>query len=114
MDAQRLRQALDNLLDNAMRHARSEVRVDLARGSDQGVVLSVTDDGPGIARELLPRLFEAFSQGADETGGSGLGLSTVRAIAEAHGGGVSVEAGRERGTSVTLRLPVLPVEVAAS
>jgi signal transduction histidine kinase len=114
MDAQRLRQALDNLLDNAIRHARSEVRVELAPASDEGVVLSVTDDGPGIARELLPRLFEAFSQGADETGGSGLGLSTVRAIAEAHGGGVSVEAGRERGTSVTLRLPVLPAEVAAS
>ena len=73
-----------------------------------------TDDGPGIDRELLPRLFEAFSQGADGAGGSGLGLSTVRAIAEAHGGGVSVGAGRERGTSVTLRLPLSPVELAAS
>ena len=59
--------------------------------------VSVEDDGPGIDRELLPRLFEAFAQGADRAGGSGLGLSTVRAIAEAHGGGVSVGVGRERG-----------------
>ena len=114
MDAQRVRQALDNLLDNAIRHARGEVRVELACDPALGVVVSVTDDGPGIDRELLPRLFEAFSQGADDAGGSGLGLSTVRAIAEAHGGGVSVGAGRERGTSVTLRLPLSPVELAAS
>ena len=90
------------------------MRVELACDPALGVVVSVADDGPGIDRELLPRLFEAFSQGADDAGGSGLGLSTVRAIAEAHGGGVSVGAGRERGTSVTLRLPLSPVELAAS
>ena len=115
VDAQRLRQALDNLLDNAIRHARSEVRVELALATPaQGVVLSVEDDGPGIDRELLPRLFEAFAHGAERAGGAGLGLSTVRAIAEAHGGGVSVGDGRERGTRVTLRLPLTPAEAVAS
>jgi signal transduction histidine kinase len=113
MDPQRLRQALDNLLDNAIRHAESEVRVELACDTALGVVISVTDDGPGIDPALLPHLFEAFSQGGDDAGASGLGLSTVRAIAEAHGGGVSVGAGRGRGTSVTLRLPALPIEVVA-
>ena len=70
--------------------------------------LGVADDGPGIDRELLPRLFDAFAQGAGRIGGSGMGLSTVRAVAEAHGGGVSVAAVREGGASFTLRLPLAP------
>ena len=113
VDAQRLRQALDNLLDNAIRHARTEVRVELLAEPGQGVVLSVEDDGPGIDRELLPRLFEPFAHGSDRAGGAGLGLSTVRAIAEAHGGGVSVGEGREGGTRVTLRLPLTPAQAVA-
>jgi signal transduction histidine kinase len=109
VDARRLRQALDNLLDNAVRHATTEVRVELIDGSHE-LVLGVEDDGPGIDRLLLPRLFDAFAQGSDRVGGSGIGLSTVRAVAEAHGGGISVGTGRERGARFTLRLPVMPAE----
>jgi signal transduction histidine kinase len=108
VDAQRLRQALDNLLDNAVRHARSEVRVELACEAGCELVLGVEDDGPGIDRKLLPRLFDAFAQGADGVGTSGMGLSTVRAVAEAHGGGVTVGAARQRGARFTLRLPLSP------
>lgn len=106
VDAQRLRQALDNLLDNAIRHARSVVHVELACEEAHELVVSIEDDGPGIDRELLPRLFDAFAQGSAGTGGSGIGLSTVRAVAEAHGGGVTVGAARQRGARFTLRLPL--------
>jgi signal transduction histidine kinase len=106
IDAQRLRQALDNLLDNAIRHARSVVQVELACEAACELVLAVEDDGPGIDRELLPRLFDAFAQGPDSAGGAGIGLSTVRAVAEAHGGGVSVGVARPRGARFTLRLPL--------
>jgi signal transduction histidine kinase len=108
VDAQRLRQALDNLLDNAVRHARSEVRVELAYKPAHELVLDVEDDGPGIARDLVPRLFDAFAQGPDRVGGTGIGLSTVRTIAEAHGGGISVGVACERGARFTLRLPLTP------
>ena len=77
-------------------------------------MLRVEDDGPGIDRELLPRLFDAFAQGADGVGGSGIGLSTVRAVAEAHGGGVSVGVARERGARFTLRLPLAPAGTTVS
>jgi signal transduction histidine kinase len=114
VDAQRLRQALDNLLDNAIRHARSEVRVELVHQPARELVLHVEDDGPGIDRELLPRLFDAFAQGPDRVGGAGVGLSTVRAIAEAHGGGISVGVARECGARLTLRLPLTPAEAIVS
>ena len=91
-----------------------EVRVELAVRPGAGLVVSVEDDGPGIDRELLPRLFDAFAQGADGAGGAGMGLSTVRAIAEAHGGGV--ERGRRPRARhrFTLRLPLVPVETVAA
>jgi signal transduction histidine kinase len=110
VDAQRLRQALDNLLENAVRHARSEVSVELVAAADRELMIIVEDDGPGIERELLPRLFEAFAQGGERAGGAGMGLSTVRAIAEAHGGGVSVGVAALGGARFTLRLPQAPVE----
>jgi signal transduction histidine kinase len=114
VDPQRLRQALDNLLDNAVRHARSEVRVELACEAGCELVLDVEDDGPGIDRKLLPRLFDAFAQGSDGVGTSGMGLSTVRAVAEAHGGGVTVGAARLRGARFTLRLPLSPAGTVVS
>jgi signal transduction histidine kinase len=114
VDAQRLRQALDNLLDNAVRHARTEVRVELVYEPARELAVGVEDDGPGIDRELLPRLFDAFSQGSDRVGGSGMGLSTVRAVAEAHGGGVSVGVAGHCGARFTLRLPLAPAGTTVS
>ena len=113
VDAQRVRQALDNLLDNAIRHAASEVRVELVHKPERELVLAVEDDGPGVDRRLLPRLFDAFAQGPERTGATGIGLSTVRAIAEAHGGGVSVGVAGDRGARFTLRLPLSPAETIA-
>jgi signal transduction histidine kinase len=113
VDAQRLRQALDNLLDNALRHAVTEVRVELVHKPGSELVLAVEDDGPGVDRKLLPRLFDAFAQGSDGIGGAGLGLSTVRAIAEAHGGGISVGVAGQQGARFTLRLPLAPAETVA-
>ncbi len=71
-------------------------------------MIVVEDDGDGIDPDVLPHLFDAFAQGAGGVGGAGIGLSTVRAIAEAHGGGVGVAAVRGGGTRFTLRLPLVP------
>ncbi|HEY7171989.1 MAG TPA: ATP-binding protein [Vicinamibacterales bacterium] len=100
-DAGRLEQALQNLAANALRYSPSGSAVELrARRDDGGVTLTVTDAGPGIAPEHLPRVFDRFykaeesraaRQGAGSVGGSGLGLSIVKAIAERHGGTVAVQ-----------------------
>jgi signal transduction histidine kinase len=108
-----VRQALDNLLDNATRHARTEVRVELTALPGRELVLVVDDDGPGIERGMLPRLFDAFAQGPGRAGTAGMGLATVRAVAEAHGGGISVGRAETGGARFTLRLPLTPVETIA-
>ncbi len=107
-DPLRFRQAVGNLVDNAMRHGRGEVTVSAdARGGK--VVISVADEGPGIDPEFAPRAFERFSR-ADPGragGGAGLGLAIVAAIAAAHDG--SVEIVRDDCSSaVALTLPAPP------
>ncbi|WP_238993426.1 sensor histidine kinase [Nocardioides caldifontis] len=95
-DEQRLHQVISNLLSNARRHTPAGTHVTAgvrpARGG--GVVLTVTDDGPGIDPELAGRVFERFARGDSSrtrtSGGVGLGLSLVQAIVEAHGGTISV------------------------
>ena len=97
-----------NLMENAIRHTPSGTRVHAATGTDNGdVTLTVEDDGPGIAPELAPRVFERFVRGGgDRAGSSGLGLSIVRAVAESHGGSVRLEPGEETGGArFVVRLP---------
>jgi two-component system OmpR family sensor kinase len=110
LDPVRLRQALDNLLDNALRVAPpgSTVRVAL-RAAERGLVLEVADDGPGFPVEFLEHAFERFSR-PDEargraTGGAGLGLAIVKAVAEAHGGRAEAENAEGGGARVRLVLP---------
>ena len=107
-----LRQALGNVLANAVRHAPpgSEIVLVISGGPANGVEIAVSDQGPGIAHEHLPRLFDRFYQtdparGHKAAQGSGLGLSIVRSIMELHGGRAEVESTPGHGTRVTLHFP---------
>jgi two-component system, OmpR family, sensor kinase len=108
-DGPRLTQVLTNLLANARTHtpAGTTVTVGLAR-DEGGARLTVTDDGPGIAPDLLPHVFERFARGSvgrsRHTGSTGLGLAIVDAVVAAHGGTVTV-ASRPGRTEFAVRLP---------
>src|SRR4051794_27457084 len=105
-----------NLLENANAHTPrgTAVRASVAAG-DGRAVLAVEDDGPGIPAELRERIFDRFVRGGgDAGGGTGLGLAIVRAVAERHGGTVSVGTGRDgRGARFAVSLPLATVPVAA-
>jgi two-component system, OmpR family, sensor kinase len=107
VDPTRLRQALDNLLDNALRHVPpgAAVRVE-ARLCEGLLQLSVQDGGPGFSERALEQAFRPFNRAAGEEGGTGLGLAIVRAVAEAHGGRARAENDQGGGARVTLELPV--------
>ncbi|MFL5432150.1 MAG: sensor histidine kinase, partial [Myxococcales bacterium] len=100
-----LSRALENLLDNAIRHAGTQVTVTVASDGTLARV-RVDDDGPGVPAHLMPALFERFARGdsARAAGGFGLGLSIARAIAQAHGGSV-VLLPSSAGASFELALP---------
>ncbi len=111
-DVQRLRQILLNLLGNALKFtARGRVSVVAGSGADgQGLVVRVADTGPGMSAAQVARLFQRFSQADDartlaQYGGSGLGLSICRDLAQAMGGRIEVESEPGRGTSMTVTLP---------
>jgi CheY-like chemotaxis protein len=99
-DPYALERSLVNLLRNAFRYGGPNVVVE-AWPSIGGVALSVSDDGAGVAPEIVPHLFEPFRASA---GGTGLGLVIVRAIAEASGGDISYEPAQPTGARFTLRL----------
>lgn len=111
-DEQRLAQVFGNLLDNALLHTPlgGSVELTCARNGDS-VIVTVADDGEGIAAEHLPMIFERFYR-ADtardrEHGGAGLGLAIAKALVEAHGGTISVNsAGPGTGATFTVDLPV--------
>jgi two-component system OmpR family sensor kinase len=95
-----------NLIENAVRHTppRSRVHAAIARRDDD-VVLTVEDDGPGVPEDLRDRVFERFVRGEGDRGSSsGLGLSIVRAVAESHGGSVTLD-DAEPGARFVVRLP---------
>ena len=88
-----------NLLENALRHTPTgtEIRVSTRLGDDGQALLVVEDDGPGVPEHLRKTLFERFVRGAGDRGGSfGLGLAIVRAVAESHGGSVTISSTGER------------------
>jgi two-component system sensor histidine kinase MprB len=101
---ERLGRAINNLLDNAVRHAPPGSVVEVVTGPD-GVV--VRDHGPGIAAEDLPHLFDRFYRGATTRGeqGTGLGLAIVRQVAEAHGGSITARNADGGGAEFRLALP---------
>ena len=109
VDQVRLRQALDDLLDNAVRYT-PRGGVITVTGSVEGgtIALSVLDSGPGFSADVLSRAFEPFvgDPGAGGAGrdGAGLGLSIVRVIADAHGGSVAAENTPGGGARVTMTI----------
>jgi two-component system, chemotaxis family, CheB/CheR fusion protein len=114
-DLVRLTQVVSNLLNNASKYTGDGGSIQLAvHAVDAQVEISVTDDGVGIAPEMLPRVFDLFAQG-DKTldraqGGLGLGLTLVRSLVELHGGSVEARsAGQGRGSQFLVRLPLLDV-----
>ncbi len=110
VDPLRLRQAIGNLLQNAVRHSPAAGIVTLRiETSGDDVLVGVSDQGEGFPQEFLPRAFDPFTR-ADAArnaadGGAGLGLTIVRAVAEAHGGTAEASNLPSGGTLVTLRLP---------
>ena len=110
-DRVRLQEALYNLLDNAVKysHQHSEILLS-ARRRDNEIVLSVRDNGVGIAKEDLPRIFERFyradkARSPEKVRGTGLGLAIVKHIAQLHGGRVEAESELQKGTTIRLVLP---------
>jgi two-component system OmpR family sensor kinase len=105
-DVGRIHQALANMVDNALRYGEGQVRL---RASEHGecIELHVIDEGQGFPPDFLARAFERFSRAdpARQRGGVGLGLSIVRAIAEAHGGRADAENRATGGAHVWLTLP---------
>ena len=104
-----LRQAVSNLLDNAIKFSPPSGRVTVTLAEEDGqALLRVADEGIGIPVEELPHLFSRFHRGLNAAAypGSGLGLAIVKAIVETHGGNVGVESdGRDQGTVFVISLP---------
>jgi signal transduction histidine kinase len=112
-DADAVRRALLNLLDNAIKHGRHGGRVEVkATVEDELVKLTVSDDGPGIGPRDRKRVFGRFQRGPTETAGTGLGLYVVEQVARAHGGRVDLVTEENRGAAFTLVLPLVPPEAA--
>jgi two-component system sensor histidine kinase BaeS len=110
LDGARIRQAVGNLIDNALRHTPwgGRVVVGLSRG-DGTLSISVTDTGDGFVASFIPSAFDAFTRSdagrSRSAGGAGLGLAIVRAVAEAHGGTVAATNGDKGGAVVVLSVP---------
>lgn len=112
-DAQLLRRLFSNLIDNALKHAKSCVKITAERLADS-YVINVADDGVGVSPEAQPHIFERFyradkarSRNANASAGSGagLGLAISKFIAEAHGGTLALAESDSRGSIFTVRFP---------
>ncbi|MFL5737664.1 MAG: sensor histidine kinase, partial [Actinomycetota bacterium] len=114
-DPERVHQVLFNLLDNAVRFAPEggEVVVSASRHNGSCKV-AVRDEGPGIAAEHLPRLFERFyrvdTARSRNDGGTGIGLAIARSVVEAHGGRIWAESDPGAGSVFLFELPVAPAD----
>ena len=113
-DAEMVRKILIALLGNALRYSPpgSQVRMDVDADEDHGIAVTVSDDGAGIRPEDIPRLLTPFGQididlDSDHKG-VGMGLALAKALAERHGGDLTLESEPDKGTQVTVRLPCRP------
>jgi two-component system, OmpR family, phosphate regulon sensor histidine kinase PhoR len=114
-DPQRITQVLINLIDNAIKYGKEEGKVILEiEEESKKVQVSVEDNGPGIPKEQLPRIFERFyrvdKSRSRETGGTGLGLAIVKHIINAHESSINVTSKMDKGTRFTFHLAKPPKE----
>ena len=113
-DFVRLAQVLANLLGNAARYTAGGGRIELkVRRDGREAVITVSDNGMGIAPDFLPRVFDMFMQGASDRsqGGLGIGLALARRLVELHGGSIDARSeGRDRGAEFVVRLPLLAAQ----
>ena len=114
-DPDRLAQVFVNLIDNALRHTASGGRVKVELDAhDSDAFIHVRDTGEGIPYRDLPHIFDRFyvvdRSRTRETGGAGLGLAIVKGIVDAHGGTISAESMLGRGTTFTIRLPIMRIK----
>jgi PAS domain S-box-containing protein len=111
IDSKRIRQVLDNLTDNAVKHSRAGTEITIrARKKGDEILVAVSDQGTGIPKNILPRVFERFFSSGKRhvagTSGAGLGLSICKGLVEAHGGRIWIESEVGRGTTCFFTLPV--------
>jgi signal transduction histidine kinase len=109
VDSRRLAQVVTNLLDNASKYSRPESTIHVAVSEEEGgPELTVTDEGPGIAVNDVPKLFDRFYQARrtrEHKGGLGLGLYIAKGIVDAHGGRLSVDSAQGKGSTFRIALP---------
>ena len=99
--------AIQNVLSNCIRYATGKIRVEIQKTASQTAKIQISDDGPGIDTELLPRIFERFSKGAG--GKHGIGLALAKAIVTEHAGTISAENNTDgNGAVFAVELPLLP------
>jgi CheY-like chemotaxis protein len=119
-DATRLTQVLFNLVHNAAKYTDPGGRIELRVEQEGGqAVVHVGDNGSGMPADLVPRVFDLFTQGERtpdrSQGGLGLGLALVKQLVELHGGSVAAHSeGPGKGSELVVRLPALPAEIAAA
>ena len=111
-DAMRLRQIIDNLLENCYRYTNEAATIEISLREGKGVIkLTISDSGPGVDDQTLPVLFDRFIRGDvsrnRETGGSGLGLSLVKAMVSAHDGKVSAFRSDRGGLGIAMQFPAV-------
>jgi two-component system sensor histidine kinase TctE len=106
-----LREALGNLVDNALRYAGrgASVTVRVRRQADGDTIVEVEDNGPGLPQADRERVFERFVRARNDDGGCGLGLAIVREVAQRHGGRAWIEAAQPQGLRVCVAIPEIRV-----
>jgi two-component system, OmpR family, sensor kinase len=118
LDPERIRQVLENLLSNALRHSPEGTPVDIhirteARDGGEWVVLTIRNDGDGVPPDLLPRLFTRFTADS-RSAGVGLGLYIARKIVELHEGAITVDSAPGQGAEFHVVLPLAEPSPAAA
>lgn len=106
VDSKQMQRVFENLLDNSIKFAHQPGEILITTGeTDKEVIIQIRDNGPGIAANELPFIFDAFHQSKSSNNGHGLGLAAVKAIVQQHGGRVAVKSSIGKGSVFTVRLP---------